>query len=278
MSLSGWSGSAPNVGVAAVSGFLRGRSVLFAAPVVGLAVAIMVAPAAAQFSAQPVIIEIRAADGAAGSVITVRNESTAPMRLQVYGGDFDQPEDGSHVFMGLGEHERSCASRLEIEPDQLTLDPHGSGEVRIRMESGSETCWSLVFVEGLARGGAGIQVSQRIGVKVYGVGPGVRADGEVSQVRIDTAADGARHVDVAFGNTGTAPVRAQGELEIRSETGAVVSTLPIPPFSVLPGRTIRTRIPLAVELPAGVYLLIPILDFGGNYLAAGQALLEIEGS
>jgi hypothetical protein len=110
------------------------------------------------------------------------------------------------------------------------------------------------------------------------VGPGARADGEVSHVRIDAAADGSRHVDVAFANTGTAPVRAQGELEIRSETGAVVTTLPIPPFSVLPGRTIRTRIPLALELPVGVYVLIPILDFGGDYLAAGQALLEIGGS
>jgi hypothetical protein len=274
MSLNGWSASATNVGVAAVSGLFRGRSVLFAA----LAVALTAAPAMAQFSAQPAIIELRAVDDAASTVITVRNESTAPMQLQVYGGDFDQPEDGSHVFLGLGEHERSCAGRIEILPEHLTVEPHGSGEVRVRMEPGAETCWSLVFIEGLARGGAGIQVSQRIGVKVYGVGPGARADGEVSQVRIDTAADGSRHVDVAFANTGTAPVRAEGELEIRSETGAVMTTLPIPPFSVLPGRTIRTRIPLAVELPAGVYLLIPILDFGGDYLAAGQALLEIDGS
>jgi hypothetical protein len=278
MSLIGWSGSAKNVRAAAASGFPRGRSVLYAARAVALAVALTVAPAAAQFSAQPVIIEMRAADGAAGAVITVRNESTAPLQLQVYGGDFDQPQDGGHVFMGLGEHERSCASRLEIEPAHLTLEPRGSGEVRVRMEPGSETCWSLVFLEGLVRGGAGIHVTQRIGVKVYGVGPSSRTDGEVSHVRIDTAADGSRHIDVAFANTGTAPVRAEGELEIRSESGAVVITLPIPPFSVLPGRTIRTRVSWAVELPVGVYLLIPILDFGGDYLAAGQALLEIEGS
>jgi hypothetical protein len=270
--MDGWA-SATNVGIAAVSGGSGGRSVLLAALLMAVAM-----PAAGQFSAQPVIMELRTTNDAAAAVIVVRNESSSPMRLQVYGGDFDQPEDGSHVFMELGEHAQSCASRIEILPDQLTLGPHGSGEVRVRMEPGAESCWSLVFVQGLARGSTGIQVSQRIGVKVYGVGPGVRTDGEVSHVRIDTAADGSRHVDVAFANTGTGPVRAEGELEIRSETGGVVTTLPIPPFSVLPGRRIRTRIPLAVELPAGVYLLIPILDFGGDYLAAGQALLEIEGS
>jgi hypothetical protein len=225
-----------------------------------------------------VIIELRTGEDAAGAVITVRNESTAPLELRVYGGDFDQPEDGSHVFMGLGEHERSCASRLEIVPDHLSLQPRAAAEVRVRMEPGAETCWSLVFIQSLSRGSTGIQVSQRIGVKVYGVDPGVPAEGEVSGVRIERAADGSRHVDVAFSNTGHAPVRAEGELEIRSETGAVVGTLPIPAFSVLPGRTIRTRIPLALELPSGTYVLIPILDFGGDYLAAGQALLEIGGS
>lgn len=271
----------PSVGVtgvwsAAVSGVIRRRSVFLAA-LAALAALAGVVPVSAQFSAQPVIVELGTSNEAAAAVITVRNESASPMQLQVYGSDFDQPEGGSHVFMALGEHAQSCASRMEILPDHLDLGPQGSGEVRVRMEPGDSPCWSLVFVQGLARDGAGIQVSQRIGVKVYGVNAGARADGEVRAVEVAGDGNGPRHVEVAFANTGTRPVRPEGELEIRSETGEVVSAVAITAFSVLPGRTIRTRVPLDVDLPAGLYLLIPILDFGGDYLAAGQALLEIEG-
>jgi hypothetical protein len=274
VSVTGRSVGATNVWVAAVSGRIRGRSVLFG----GWLLLAGVMPVSGQFSVQPVIVELRTGADGAATVITVRNETASPLQLQVYGSDFDQPEDGSHVFMDLGEHARSCANRLEIHPDHLVVGPHGTGEVRVGMDPGDSTCWSLVFVQGVGREGQGIRVAQRIGVKVYGVSAATAPDGEVSGVRVEVDTNGSRHVEVAFANTGEAPVRPDGELEIRSETGEVVSTLPIPPFSVLPGRTIQTRIPLAVELPPGVYLLIPILDFGGAYLAAGQALLEIEGS
>jgi hypothetical protein len=274
MSRTGWLVGATNVGVAAAPGILPGRSVVFA----GLLLVSGVVPASAQFSAWPVIMELRPEADAAARVLTVRNESASPLQLQVYGGDFDQPEDGGHTFVGLGEHDRSCASRLEILPEHLSVGPHGTGEVRIRMEPGDSTCWSMVFVQGVARGGSGFQIAQRIGVKVYGVSPAATREGEVRSVQVVNGSDGSRHMDVGFANTGTAPLRAEGELEIRSETGGVVATVPIPAFSILPGRINRTRVLLTTSLPAGAYILIPILDFGGAYLAAGQALLEIEGS
>jgi hypothetical protein len=274
MSRTVWSVGATNVGVAAVPGILPGRSVVFA----GLLLVSGVVPASAQFSAWPVIMELRPGAEATARVITVRNESASPLQLQVYGGDFDQTEDGGHTFVGLGEHERSCASRLEILPDHLNVGPHATGEVRIRMERGDSTCWSMVFVQGVARGGTGFQIAQRIGVKVYGVSAGATREGEVRAAQVVDGPDGSRHLEVAFANTGTAPLRAEGELEVRSETGAVVTTVPIAAFSILPDRINRTRVPLTASLPSDAYILIPILDFGGDYLAAGQALLEIEGS
>jgi hypothetical protein len=273
MNLAGWLVGGTNVGVAAVTGVLRGRSVVLA----GLLLLPGAVPAAAQFSAWPVIMELRPGADAAARVITVRNESASPLQLQVYGGDFEQPEDGGHTFMGLGEHERSCASRLEILPDHLSVGPHGTGEIRIRMEPGDSTCWSMVFVQGVARGGTGFQIAQRIGVKVYGVSPAATREGEVRAVQVVNGSDGSRHVEVGFANTGTGPLRAAGELEVRSETGAVVATVPIAAFSILPDRINRTRVPLTPSLPSGAYILVPILDFGGDYLAAGQALLELEG-
>lgn len=258
---------------AAATGGIRGRSALFAALLAG----VLASPAAAQFSAQPVILELRTDGSGSAATITVRNESDDPLQLRIYAADFDQVEDGSHTFMDAGAHDSSCMERLEVFPGNLVLEARGQDEVRVQMGPGDSTCWSMIFVQNVNRNAAGIQIAQRIGVKVYGVSTGLRADGEVRGITVSAAdSAGARAVEVAFANTGAAPVRPDGELEIRSEAGDVVAVVPIRPFSVLPGRVAVTRIPLEVDLEAGRYLLIPVLDFGGDYLAGGQGLLVVE--
>lgn len=262
------------VGIAAVPGGIRGRSVVLAA-VMALALG---APAAAQFSAQPVILELRTEVTPSVAVFHVRNESNDPLQLRVYASDYDQPAGGGTVFLDLGTHERTCADRIEVFPDNLLLPPRAAGEVRIRMAPGDSTCWSLVFAQSVTRSADGIQIAQRIGVRVYGVAPGARTEGEVRHVAVATETDGSRAIDIEFGNTGTAPLRPSGEVEVRTEGGKVVAVVPVAPFSVLPGRAGRTRIPLDAGLSPGSYLLIPILDFGGDYLAGGQARLEVRDS
>lgn len=259
---------------AAAPGAIRGRSVAFA--VIGLLVGTV--PASAQFSVQPVILEMRVAGGATERMITIRNDSDEPLQLRVYGSDFDQPESGGHTFMDSGTHPSSCADRLAFEPDNVLLEPQGSGEVRVRMEPGDETCWSLIFVQTVSRGETGIQIAQRIGVKVYGVSATARAEGELGEVRVGEDAEGRRQVELSFLNLGDAPVRPEGEIEVRSESGEVVAVVAVPPFSVLPGRTAWSRVLLEEALPEGVYVVVPILDFGADYLAGGQALLRVGGS
>lgn len=259
---------------AAVPGGIRGRSLAL----VGVMALTIGAPAAAQFSAQPVILELRTADSPSGAVFHLRNESSEALQLRVYASDYDQPVGGGTVFMELGTHARSCADRLEVFPDNLTLAPRAVGEVRVRMAPGDSTCWALVFAQSVTRNAEGIQIAQRIGVRVYGVAAGARTEGEVRHVAVTTASDGSRAVDIEFSNTGTAPLRPGGEVEVRSTSGDLVAAVAVAPFSVLPGRTGRTKVPLDVGLVPGSYLLIPILDFGGDYLAGGQARLDVSGS
>lgn len=261
---------------AAAPGNSGGRSVAFGALVAVLAAGLGAAPAAGQFAVQPVIVELRPGPGGAVEVIGVLNESDEPLQLRIYGSDYDQPAEGGHVFMELGAHERSCADRLEFFPDNLVLEPRGAGEIRIRMEPGSETCWSLVFVQSVSRAATGIRVAQRIGVKVYGIPTQAVTAGEIREVTVVSDGGSGRRVELAFANMGGAPVRPQGEVEIRSEAGEVVGVVPVQPFSVLPGRVARTTVALDVALGPGTYVLVPILDFGGDYLAGGQALLRIE--
>lgn len=233
-------------------------------------------PAAAQFSVQPVILEMRVGDSASVATVAVRNESNEAMQLRVYTADFDQPEDGSHRFMEPGTHPRSCAGRLQPYPSDLTLEPKQAGEVQVRLAPGDSTCWSVVFVQSQSRQDNGVRIAQRIGVKVYGVSTRAVPEGAVRKVTVQGPAD-ARTVEITFENTGAGPLRPEGELEVRTAEGGIVGVVPVEPFSVLPGRSRRTVVPLDLSLEPGRYLVIPILDFGADYLAGGQATFEVDG-
>lgn len=259
---------------AAAPGGSRGRSVVLGI----LAALVMAAPAAGQFSAQPVILELRTADSASTTVFAVRNEASGPLQLRIYAGDFDQPADGGHEFLEAGAHPRSCVDRLRFFPDNLTLASMEAGEVRVIMEPGDSTCWSMVFVQSVSREQTGVQIAQRIGIKVYGFSHRLAAEGEIRSVSIepDSLIGGLAAV-IDFENTGDSPLRPEGEIEIRTAEGEVVGVVPVPPFSVLPGRVRRTIVPLDAVLPSGRYLAIPVLDFGADYLAGGQAVFDVGG-
>ena len=241
---------------------------------------VLVAPATgtAQFSVQPVIMEMATGDTTATSVVYVRNESDAPIQVRFYAADFNQNRAGEHQFMEPGANPRSCVEHLQFYPDGGTLGPGEIQEVRVLMEPLDSTCWSMLFVESGGRSASGLSIAQRIGVKVYGVSTREVPEGEIRSVRVEEA-DSARSVVVEFANLGGGPLRPEGEIEIRTLDGDVVEVILVRPFSVLPERTRETRIPLdGVDLAPGTYVVVPILDFGGEYLAGGQAVLEVPGS
>lgn len=231
---------------------------------------------AAQISVQPVIVELRVAGASAATSFLVRNEATESLAMQVYASDFDQPVEGGHTFLPAGQHARSCAGRVQFFPESFELPARGAQEVRLSMAPGPATCWSLVFVQTVPGGGDAIAVAQRIGVKVYGVDPAAAPAGELRAVAVepDPEAPGMR-LRLDFENQGEDPLRPEGELEVRSMDGDVLGVAPIPAFSVLPGRVRRTLVPLDLQLPPGEYLAIPILDFGAEYLAGGQAVFRV---
>ncbi|MGK7312782.1 MAG: hypothetical protein ACN0LA_11145 [Candidatus Longimicrobiales bacterium M2_2A_002] len=232
------------------------------------------AGAAAQFSVQPAIVQITTGDTTATAVVTVHNEASHPLQLRFYTGDFDQDRRGDHRFLEAGEHERSCEDRLQFYPDGAALEPGEVQEIRMLMEPLDSTCWSMLFVESASPAMTGLRVSQRIGVKVYGLATREVPEGEIRSVEVtDSVSD--RALVIAFMNPGRAPVRPEGEIEVRTLDGEVVEVVRVEPFSVLPGRTRETRVPLDLVLDTGIYVLVPVLDFGGDYLAGGQAILEI---
>lgn len=255
----------------------RGRTrALTSAFVLLVALALVVAsPAAseAQFSVRPVIHHYPAGS-AATRVMTVKNEADVVRQIEIYVADFDRDRTGEHRFLAAGEHERSCAGRLEVFPDQLVLDPGEAADVRITMQPAARTCWSVVFAETVEGDEKGLRVGRRIGAKVFGHGHGADEDVAVDAVEASPAGDS---VDVRFTveNTGGLPVRPEGTVEIRTLTGEVVGRRDLRPFGVLPGHGRDVEVTVPASLGPERYLAVPILDTGGDHLIGGQASFRV---
>lgn len=235
------------------------------------------ATARAQFSAQPVILNMAPADSAATATVSVRNDGTREQQFRFHTADFDQTDDGDHSFLPLGEHAATCKGRVRVFPDGATLRPGERQEVRVHMEPGAKICWGVLFVETVSRdpSAGGINISQQIAVKVYGIPPRSAVEGEITGVTATPAA-GALKVALDFRNSGGGPVRPAGTLEIRTLTGEVVKSIQVEAFSVLPGRTRRVVLEVpSASLGRGRYVAVPILDFGADYLAGGQAAFQV---
>jgi len=233
-------------------------------------------------------LQPQAASASAAS-FNVRNESDQVVEATVYLMDWDRAEDGDNRFVPSGTLPQSCAPYLKIFPLSLRLPPGSSQMVRLGMEgtdSLAATCWSIVFVEsgqGAPPPGRHIAYVMRIGVKVYITPSGLPRDGDVEAMTVDsttakrshsakdTAA--APHLRVSYRNTGGVPYWVRGSVEYRRLDNSVARADSIGAFPILPGARRRFAM-LVPALPAGQYVALVLLDYGGSELAAGQILVE----
>jgi hypothetical protein len=229
-------------------------------------------PARAQFSALPGVVRLAASDSAELAIVQIRNEGGRPMQFRLYVGDYDQNENGDYQFQESGANPSSCDGRISFFPDNTVLAPGERQEVQIRMEAGA-VCWGLLFIESAAGEDGQVRVAQRIGVRVLNVPAALPREGEI--IEVTTALSDSLDVDFAFHNTGAAPVELRGAVELRDLSGAVVATTAVGPLGVLPAHVRRVAVRIPAQLAPGQYLAVPILEFGAEYLAGGQALVRV---
>ena len=151
-----------------------------------------------------------------------------------------------------------------------------SRELRLEMSDPTDPCWAVVFVQTSSAAPGGISVAQRVGVKVFAGNNGPSTlNAEIIGVAATPAPDGIA-VTFEFRNSSASAVRPSGSVQLRTASGESLAEVPVDPFSVLPGRTRRIETFIAATPPAGRYVVVPVLDFGGDYLAGGQGLLRSE--
>jgi hypothetical protein len=220
----------------------------------------------------------------------VRNSSGEAVTANLALVDWQRAIDGTNEFSDAGSVSGACAGQVTLFPQLASLGPGESQVVRVSYvgDSIATQCWAAVMVGLAARptataGSAGISSEVRQAVKIY-VAPVVTTlNVRVEDLDVGThrptmgeAPGDSAGTDVIANlkNHGNVQVRAKVRVEYRSTGDSVIARVEDGDVPMLPGaaRLWRTKIP---ELPAGRYVVLVVVDYGGAELVAGQLELEL---
>lgn len=233
----------------------------------------------AQLSVDELEVFLTPGSRTAGAV-RVTNDSDRAVQVVVSMSDWDRDSLGVNRFYDPGTLPQSCGARLRAFPTSFQLAPRSTDVVRVTLE-GAETegCWGIVFIQ-TYEPTPPVQQSQltytvRTGVKVYVEPTGALQEGDVDDVRLEPQdTTGVRKVAVWFANRGAAHLRTRGVMEIRRPDNSVAASVKVDEFPSVPGALRKLLLPLP-RLPAGTYIVLVMLDYGGDAIAAGQVELII---
>ncbi len=219
----------------------------------------------------------------------VLNNETEPLEIQISLADWDRDITGENRFYPPGTLPRSLASWLSVSPLRFDLIPNEQKEIRFSIKIPSDitgTHWAAIMVEAAPKQtqpqppGTTVVVRRRFAVKVLETPPGTGTkEGRITL--IDVRGLNPPNIFIEFENRGTVHTpQVTGRIEIRDERGATLEKLNIENFPTLPGAKRLVKATSTRKkgdlLPPGKYLILAILDYGGESLAGGQFVLKIK--
>jgi hypothetical protein len=244
--------------------------------------------AAAQVAVDELELHVSLRPGALGLSQTFHaaNAGRAAANAMISAEDWDRSEGGENRYYPLGSLPTTCGHHVSVFPSVLRLEPRSVQTIQVTVDSADAIphgCYTILFVEterGRGPGSSGLVYSVRYGVKVY-VERDAPLSGEVTAMSIvrrprsDTPSDTeSTALTLSFHNSGSRQTETRGKVEVRRLDDSVISTIDIPAFPTLPSATRRLDVPIP-PLAHGKYVLLAMLDYGGQEIAAGQASLEV---
>jgi len=247
-------------------------------------------PGSAKITVFPltIIMEVPPGRSSSGFFVVV-NDGTVPEEVTISVADWSLETNGNIQFLNPGTLSRSLAKYIQYAPVSFKLAPGEKQKVDFTFtipEGESGDHWALFFVEGsevtpIASTTGEVQstvgAKVRYGIKIFQRDPGAVRNGRISGMEFLEQAP--LKLKVVFENTGTAVLRdVTGWVEIRDEQGETVRRIEIERFTVLPGakRELEVIDPKAERLPAGSYVALAVIDFGGDFLVAGELPFKID--
>jgi P pilus assembly chaperone PapD len=228
------------------------------------------------------------------ATFVVRNDGDHAAQGILTREDWDRAVTGENRFAQSGSSPTSCGASMSVYPMSFRIEPGADQIVRIAVEhaaSPQKECWDIVFVEELpqqhAQTRSGLQYTLRTGVKVYVVPAGLERDASITNMTVEpiaprtasrldaSTAPATRRITIQFSNDGSVHLAAKGRIEFRRLDNSIAMSVPIAEFPTLPGAIRRLEMDVPPTLPAGSYVVLALIDFGGAEIAAGQLELDI---
>ena len=246
------------------------------------------APAQAGILLSQLVFDVQVPAGESETfILEVTNTGDEPDHVTITYYDWTVDALGNHDFLPPGSVERSLAGNLQFSPSSFVLASRETRQVRVTVTSppGAEgTFWGMLMVENENQsaatqvGGVGIQIQTRYGVKVYNTVPGtVQPAGRIERIAVKQLEPGSPPVpSLEFANTGNAKMTPRGWFELRNAQGQTVWRAEFEGRTLLPGgRMVIERPYDGPPLVSGQYLVLGVVDYGGNRLLGGQVVMTL---
>lgn len=250
--------------------------------------------AQSNWNVAPMTVELNADAGdTLTKLLNVYNKADFEQTFTVYWKDWNYNADGSMPEFDPGSLKRGCAGWLTVTPQTFTIPPKSSQTIRYTLSVpdtvSSGNYWGAIFFQTIEkptlaskmeseRGGSYsvfIQFRSKVSLNVT-VNGDIIHDGVITDITINLPVENTPlTVFSTFLNTGNMRLTCKGSIELRDEMGEPLETLSMEGFSVFPDgeRIIKTS--KEIILDPGEYSAMVIIDFGGDYLVAGDAFFEV---
>jgi len=215
-------------------------------------------------------------------------ESRAVVHFKCRVEDWWRSEDGKQSFFrqpGLpGNPSRSCAKWVSLNPVESAVKPGGMLRVRVSVSIPPDVqpggYWSVLTVDEIRdpltiEPGVGVQflASVSVGIFVY-ISPLERA---ATITGVDIERDTA---SVRIRNDGNTPLSVEGRIEfVKPSDTKPLATATIPRGTLLPEPIstglFNAKLPDAVSLPSGRYLVRAIVDIGLDHYIGVQKEMDV---
>lgn len=243
--------------------------------------------ASAAISVSELVLDMQVPAGSEQTAtFVVSNAGTDPENVRITYVDWWVDSSYNHQFLEPGSVGRTLQPYISFSPATFHLAAGDSQLVRVTVAAppaGHGTYWGMLMVEGEAppddasQGTVTFQVRTRFGVKVYATLTGTeQVAGRVTRLNAETSERGLEFT-LEFENLGNTLVTPAGWFEVRNVQSTTLWRSDFEGSVVLPEATVEFTHPdEAPQLAPGQYLLLGIVDYGGERLVGGQSILTVE--
>ena len=215
-------------------------------------------------------------------LVRVSNAGTERTHFRAYVMDWHLSQRGEFIAIPAGTGQRSASSWIVVSPAEFDLGPGEVQEVRvgIKVPQGVAGSYrSVVFFESAPAQVSrvfGVSIASRLGVMIYITirGTAVKQGGIVDLAAEYEAGKGTIAGQIGFENTGNVHLTLKPTVELRDGEGRRVARTELPSAVSLPDSYLEIPFTWETKLPAGEYIMLVVIDYGGNSKVAGQIVFE----